>query len=212
MGEDLGPLFAVKPQFHVIWALGIAATAVAFGFALYALVRGRVSREVGLFGLVAMPGFALLISNLVMLDRTKDLVFCGSCHEPMAPVVAAVMQPNDSLASIHYQSGAVPADTACYTCHSGYGLLGDFTAKRAGLRHMWHRLWGSYDYPLAMNKPFDIDSCLECHLHAPKFRAVPFHNDPEIQKQLVSREISCTGTCHPAAHPAEALNGSGGKR
>ncbi|HTO08810.1 MAG TPA: hypothetical protein VMR86_17310 [Myxococcota bacterium] len=208
MGEDLGPLFAAKPHFHLLWALGIAATAAAFGFALFALVRGRVSGEVGLFGLVAMPAFALLIANLVMLDRTQEVVFCGSCHEPMAPVVASMKQANDSLASIHYQSGAIKGDTACYTCHSGYGLLGDFSAKRAGLRHMWHELWGSYQYPLAMNEPFDIDSCLECHMQSPKFRAVPFHTDPETQKALVSREMSCTGACHPSAHPAEALNGS----
>lgn len=212
MGEELGPLFAAKPQIHLLWGLGIAATAVAFGFALFALLRGRVSGEVGLFGLVGMPGVALLIANLVILDRSQEVVFCGSCHEPMAPLVASMKTPNESLASIHYQSGAIKGETACYTCHSGYGLAGDFAAKSAGLRHMWHELWGSYRYPLALNKPFDIDSCLDCHRHSPKFRAVPFHTDPDIQKALVSREMSCTGACHPSAHPAEALNGSGTKK
>jgi hypothetical protein len=41
---------------------------------------------------------------------------------------------------------------------------------------------------------------------------VPFHNDPDTQKQLASGELTCTGACHPSAHPPEALNGSGGKR
>jgi hypothetical protein len=207
MGEDLGPLFAAKPQFHPLWTLGLAAAAVALGFALYALVRGRVSAELGLFGLVAVPGFALLVANLVMLDRAREVTFCGSCHEPMAPLVASLMEPNGFLASNHYQSGAIKGETACDTCHTGYGLLGDFAAKRAGLSHMWHELWGSYEYPLAMKTPFDIDSCLDCHRHSPKFRAVPFHTDPETQRLLVSRQISCTGACHPAAHPPDALNG-----
>ena len=126
--------------------------------------------------------------------------------------MAAVIDANDSLASIHYQSGAIKGKTACYTCHSGYGLQGDLIAKTAGLRHMWHEYWGSYEYPLVMNRPFDIDACLDCHRHAPKFRAVSFHSDPDTQAQLASRELSCTGACHPSAHPPEALNGSGAKR
>src|SRR5262249_21660881 len=112
----------------------------------------------------------------------------------------------------HYQSGAVRGDTACYTCHSGYGLSGDIAAKTAGLGHMWHELWGSYDYPLALNKPFDIDSCLECHRHAPKFQAVPFHTHPDRQKALTPRKRRSTGACPPSRPPAEALNGSRGAR
>ena len=77
---------------------------------------------------------------------------------------------------------------------------------------MWHELRGTYEYPLAMRRPFDIDSCLDCHRHAPKFRAVEAHMDPDLQKALVAREMSCTGACHPSAHPPEALNGSGTKR
>ncbi|HXZ84001.1 MAG TPA: NapC/NirT family cytochrome c [Myxococcota bacterium] len=212
MGEALGPLFVPKPQFHLLWILGLAAAAGAIGIALYALIRGRLSARLGLAGLGVLPGFVLLIADLDMLDRSKELRFCGSCHEPMAPLVASLQEVNGSLASIHYQSGAIKGDTACYTCHSGYGLLGDVAAKRAGLSHMWHELRGSYEYPLAMKGPFDIDACLDCHRHAPKFRAVAFHTDPETQARLVARELSCTGTCHPSAHPAESLNGSGTRK
>jgi len=212
MEPDLGPLFVEHSQLHLLWTLTLIAAAGAVGFALYALVRGSVTRELGLAGLVLLPGVAVLLANLEVVDRSKEMRFCGSCHEPMAPLVKAVMEENDSLASIHYQSGAIQGKTACYTCHSGYGLLGDVNAKRAGLRHMWHEYWESYEYPLAMNKPFDIGACLDCHRHAPKFRAVPFHSDPDTQAQLVSGELSCTGACHPSAHPPKALNGSGGKR
>jgi hypothetical protein len=212
MGDKLGPLFAGKPELHLVEGIALAASAVVVAIALYALVRGRVSRELGLAGLVVIPGFVLLLANLEVLDRSKEVRFCGSCHEPMAPLVAAVVGANDSLASIHYQGGAISTSTACYTCHSGYGLLGDFAAKRAGLVHMAHALFGTYEYPLALKRPFDIDSCLDCHRHAPKFRAVEAHHDKDLQQLLVKREMSCTGTCHPAAHPAEALNGSGTKK
>jgi NapC/NirT cytochrome c family, N-terminal region len=212
MEAALGPLFVDKPQVHLVWILALIAAAATVGLAAYALIRGHVGAEFGLLGLVVAPGVALLLANVEILNRSQEMEFCGSCHEPMAPLLASVLEPNGTLASNHYQSGAIKGETACYTCHSGYGILGDFAAKRAGLGHMWHEFRGSYDYPLAMNRPFDIDACLDCHRHAPKFRAVSLHTVPDTQKLLASRELSCTGACHPSAHPAEALNGLGTKR
>ena len=211
MEAALGPLFVDKPQVHLLWILALIAAVASIGLAVYALIRGQVAAELGLLGLVVAPAVAVLLSNLEVMNRSQEMKFCGSCHEPMAPVLASVVEPNDSLASVHYQSGAIKGETACYTCHSGYGILGDFAAKRAGLRHMWHELRGSYEYPLAMRRPFDIDACLDCHRHAPRFRAVALHTDPDTQKLLASREMSCTGACHPSAHPPEALNGSEAK-
>ncbi len=212
MVEELGPLFLDKPQAHLLWIVGLAAAAPALGVAVYALIRGRLSPDLGLAGLVLLPGFALLLANLVVLNRSQEVAFCGSCHEPMAPLVESLSEANGSLASIHFRSGAVKGETACYTCHSGYGLVGDVAAKTAGLSHMWHEMWGNHEYPLQMRSAFDIDSCLDCHRRAANFQAVPSHSDANIQARLVSRELSCTGTCHPSAHPPEALNGSGGAR
>ena len=55
--------------------------------------------------------------------------------------------------------------------------------------------------------PFDIDSCLDCHAGARPFREAVVHQDADIQRMLIDREMGCTGSCHPAAHPPEALNG-----
>ena len=75
---------------------------------------------------------------------------------------------------------------------------------------MWHELRGSYEYPLAMNRPFDIDACLDCHRHAPRFRAVPAHTDPEIAgaarlaRDVLHRNVSPERT---SARGAERLGG-----
>ena len=123
-----------------------------------------------------------------------------------------MLQPNDSLASIHYQSGAVPGETACYTCHSGYGLLGDVAAKRAGLTHMWHELLRQLRVPARDEAGRSTSTPASAAIGTRRsFRAVEAHTDKDLQAALVSREMSCTGTCHPAAHPPEALNGSGTK-
>jgi hypothetical protein len=80
-------------------------------------------------------------------------------------------------------------------------------AKMAGLMHMVRTVTGDYTLPIKMNGPFDIDSCLGCHAAARSFQEETSHQDPDVQKALLSRELSCTGVCHPAAHPEAALTG-----
>ncbi|HEY8518048.1 MAG TPA: hypothetical protein VIS07_21270 [Candidatus Binatia bacterium] len=155
---------------------------------------------------VLLPIAAYALGGLFLLERSKQVSFCGSCHI-MTPIVASLEANDGTLASMHYMRGLVPHDEACYTCHSGYGIWGTFDAKIAGVRHMIRTITGNYQFPLKTHGPFDIDSCLGCHAQVPSFRAVEAHQDPDLQKQLLDREIGCTGICHPAAHPESALQG-----
>jgi cytochrome c nitrite reductase small subunit len=208
--DPAGPLFATPVGGHgVPWlhVLPILAAVPAAALLLWGLVRG--------LPLPALGGAAVLLSlaafgfgGLLVLESSKRVEFCGSCHV-MAPLAASLEADDGSLASTHFARGLVPNETACYTCHSGYGIWGTFAAKKAGMRHMIHTLTGGYELPLALNGPFDIDSCLGCHLGASRFRAVEMHQSPEVQQALVSREVGCTGACHPSAHPPSALGGGG---
>ena len=126
----------------------------------------------------------------------------------MTPIVESMHATDDSsLAAIHYSRGLVPTAEACFTCHSGYGIWGTVGAKRAGVMHMLRSLTGRYHLPLELNGTFDINSCLGCHAGAATFRAVAAHQDPDVQQALLSHAVTCTGACHPAAHPEEALTG-----
>lgn len=153
-----------------------------------------------------LPIAAYGLASMYMLEDSKEVSFCGSCHL-MKPIVKTLESNDGSLASTHYARGLIPHDQACYVCHSGYGIWGTVDAKMAGLGHLVRTATGWYNLPLRLNQPFDIDSCLNCHAFARTFRAVEAHQDPDLQQQLVERAIGCTGTCHPPAHPAEALGG-----
>jgi hypothetical protein len=142
---------------------------------------------------------------LLVVEDSKQIVFCGSCHV-MTPIVES-LKDNESLASIHFVSGRVPHDEACYTCHSGYGIWGGINAKKAGVMHMVHAVNGNYDLPLKLADRFDISSCLNCHAQAERFRVVEAHQPLDVQEALMSGEMSCTGLCHPSAHPESALWG-----
>lgn len=203
-----GPLFAGPAAAQGIpWlaVLPILVAVPAAAILLWGLVRGRLPPSIAAAG-VLLPVAAYALGCLFMLEESKNASFCGSCHV-MTPLLTSLHSNDGSLAAVHYERGLVPHDHACYTCHSGYGIWGTMDAKMAGVMHMVRTATGWYDLPLKLNGPFDIDSCLNCHAHAPSFRNVEAHQDPDLQKQLLSHELSCTGLCHPAAHPEAALTG-----
>jgi cytochrome c nitrite reductase small subunit len=204
--ESLGPLFVPPSDPHYLGWLVAAVVLVAAAVAAVGLVRGRL-RAAGAWGLVALPVFAYVLGTLFVMQESKRVEFCGSCHEVMSPVVESISTDAETLAGMHWSRGAVSHGEACYTCHSGYGIWGEANAKRAGLRHMWHTLTGHFEFPLKTAGPFDVQSCLGCHAGSDAFRAAEDHQDLELQKALLSGEIGCTGECHEPAHPESALNG-----
>ena len=206
--EDLGPLF-IAPHEPDRMGVAIAVLAVAvIAMSVLALIRGRLPGMFSYSALLLLPLFGYALGNLHLLEESKRVEFCGSCHETMSPLVEAMRSDTESLSSLHYRRGAVPHDTACYRCHGGYGLWGNVQAKLAGVTHMLHTITGRYDYPLKQLSTFDISSCLDCHAQAAPFRAQETHRDPDIQEALLSGEMGCAGLCHPSAHPPEALEGA----
>jgi hypothetical protein len=208
----LGPLFVRPDDPHYLWLAGAAVAVLCLVVAAIGLVRGRLPIAWGAIGLVAAPVFAYTIGYLFVLEESKQVEFCGSCHETMAPVVAAIARPetedDETLSGLHWRRGAVDHRTACYQCHSGYGIWGAVGAKRAGMTHMLHTITGGYEFPLETRGPFDVGSCLGCHAEAEPFRAAEDHLDAELQEALLSGEMGCTGDCHPQAHPDDALLGA----
>lgn len=209
MGEnDLGPLFRTPEDPHYLWIVGVAVALIAIAVLLVGLFRGRLP---ALFVVPALllPVVAYGIGFLYLLEETKRVEFCGSCHQPMSPLVSSLQEDEDALASFHYQRGRVPRATACYECHSGYGIWGAMDAKQAGLMHMLGTVTGNYELPIQA-KRFDINSCLSCHAHTENFRAEEDHQDPDVQSDLLDGSIGCTGDCHEIAHPETALWGVAG--
>jgi hypothetical protein len=204
-----GPLFVsppIEPSIDWLRLLPVIVAVPAAAILLWGLLRGRLSPSAGVAALV-LPTAAYGLGMLMVMERSKDTQFCGSCHV-MTPIVESLQATDESsLAAIHYTRGLVPTGEACYTCHSGYGIWGTVDAKKAGMMHMLRTLTGRYELPIKLHGTFDIDSCLGCHAGAASFRAVEAHQDPELQKSLLDHTLTCTGMCHPSAHPAEALTG-----
>jgi cytochrome c nitrite reductase small subunit len=207
-GQPVGPLFAHPTETTYLWMVAIAVALPTMAIAAWGLIRGRLGTTLAVIGLIALPAFAYLIGNLVVMEESKSVEFCGSCHETMSPITEGIYEDNGSLASTHFRAGAVQSTSGCFQCHSGYGMWGGVEAKLAGVNHMVHTVTGRYEYPLSMRAPFNIESCLACHAESPKFRNQVGHQDEGIQTALLSGEMGCAGACHAVAHPEEALMGA----
>lgn len=204
-----GPLFSGPSGangIHWLAVLPVLVAVPAMIILIIGVVRGKLPPGLATAGVV-LPIAAYGLGCLFLMEDSKKVSFCTSCHV-MVPILKSLESNDGSLAAIHYNRGLVRHDDACYTCHSGYGIWGTYSAKFHGMMHLVRTATSWYDLPLHLNGPFDIDSCLGCHAHAPTFQAVEAHQNIDIQKQLVTHEISCTGLCHPAAHPPSALNGT----
>jgi hypothetical protein len=203
------PLFSWPPAHRGLDWLQILPIVVAIPAAailLVGLVRGRLMPAAATAGILFLPVAAYGLGALLLMEDSKTVRFCGSCHI-MTPIVASLSAEGDSLAAVHYRRGLVSHEEACFVCHSGYGIWGTVDAKMAGIRHMLRTATNDYKFPIEHRGPFDIDSCLNCHARSATFRAVDAHKDPDTQQALFKREMSCTGICHSGGHPEDALMG-----
>ena len=127
--EDLDPLFIPPNGPEFTWILVLVFAVPTIALCLYTLVRGQLPMAVSSSGLILLPIFSYVLGNLHVLEASKSVDFCGSCHVTMPPLVESMKSGGDTLAAVHFREGAVAPKDACYVCHSGYGIWGDVDAK-----------------------------------------------------------------------------------
>ena len=122
-----------------------------------------------------LPLFCLLAGMDNEMERSKSTAFCLSCHimEPYGKSLH-VDDPN-YLAGAHFQNHRVPADEACYTCHTNYAMFGGFRAKLNGLHHVYVQYLGTPHKPIRLYEPYNNRECLHCHLGARSFEEGAVH-------------------------------------
>jgi cytochrome c-type protein NapC len=138
------------------------------------------------------------------LERSKQTSFCLSCHV-MEPWGRSLYVDDPAhVAAAHFQNHRIPADEACYTCHTNYGMYGGFTAKLNGLHHVYVQYFGKPMQPIHLYTPYNNRECLHCHEGARSF-ASPTHL--AMMDLLKSNELSCVSSgCHDTVHSTATLD------
>jgi cytochrome c-type protein NapC len=167
---------------------------------------GKIMAFLVLFVLPILCG-AMGISS--ELERSKTTKFCLSCHI-MEPFGQSLRVDDSSyLAAAHFQNHRVPADSACYTCHTNYAMFGSIKAKMAGLRHIYIYYLTTPPAPdkIKLHEPYNNRECLHCHLGARSFEEGAVHNaDPDLLPAVKANKVSCISSgCHEVVHNVATL-------
>jgi cytochrome c-type protein NapC len=162
------------------------------------------TREGKILAFVALFLFPVLCSAIGFsshMERSKTTTFCLSCHvmEPFGKSLD--VDDKQYIPAAHFQNHRVPADEACYTCHTDYVLYGGIRAKWRGMRHVYVQYLGTPPAPadIHLYTPYNNRECLHCHLGARSFEESPTH--AAIRDEVISNQVSCISTgCHDTVH------------
>jgi cytochrome c-type protein NapC len=157
-----------------------------------------------------LPLFCLTAGMNNEMERSKSTSFCLSCHI-MEPYGKSLRVDDPSyLAAAHFQNHRVPADEACYTCHTNYAMFGTFKAKLGGLRHLYVHYLKKEPRPqdIQLHEPYNNRECLHCHLGARSFEQGAVHNaDPDTLPAVKTNKLSCISSgCHDVVHNVGTLD------
>src|SRR5450432_502569 len=138
------------------------------------------------------------------MDRSKTTAFCLSCHtmEPWGQSLH-IDDPNH-IPAAHFQNHRVPAEEACYTCHTEYAMFGTLKVKLAGLRHVYIYYLETPPAPekIKLYEPYNNRECLHCHAGARSFEEGATHTaDPATLPAIRANTLSCLSSgCHDVVH------------
>ena len=166
------------------------------------VTRSREGKILAFVSLFILPVLAAMGGTSAHMERSKETKFCLSCHI-MEPYGRSLHVDDPTyIAARHYQNNRVPRDSACYTCHTDYGMYGDIKSKIRGLRHVYIQYLGTAPNPIKLYNPYNNRECLHCHEGARGFEGGVMHNlEATTMQDIKSNKISCTSSgCHEVVH------------
>lgn len=183
--------------------IGIAATVA--GILLLVLVqyvylkrlRHNTYHWLLLVGVFFLPFVATWSTTTTVMEGTKSVEACMSCHV-MHPFVNDMTNASSStLAARHYRSNWIAKDQ-CYACHVTYGVTGTMAGKRDGFRHWLHYVTNTYLDPIQYVGSYANSNCLSCHQGTGEWERVKSHQ--ALVGELSTDRIACIA-CHGPPHP-----------
>jgi cytochrome c-type protein NapC len=184
----------------------IALTAVLLAIFVVrpGITAGRGGKILAFVAFLILPFFCVAWGASEHFDRSKQTSFCLSCHV-MEPYGKSLYVDDPSyVAAAHFQNHRIPADEACYTCHTDYAFYGGIRAKLRGLRHIYVQYLGTIPTQIHLYSPYQNRECLHCHLGARSFESNPVHQS--LMSSLKNNDVSCVSSgCHDTVHNVSHL-------
>ena len=192
--------------------LVLAVVALTALFALFFVFRvditeSRGGKMLAFMCLLMLPGLAMTLGTERHITTMESKQFCTSCHIMGDYGKSLLVDDPNALPAQHFQNHRVPAESACYTCHTDYALFGTVKAKLRGVRHLLVQYTSNPQQPIHLYTPYPNANCLHCHEGARTFEEGATHtSDPDLMKAIKSNQKSCLSSgCHDVAHNIAGL-------
>lgn len=193
----------IVPGIGLLRGIGIASAlgGIIVLILVHFIYRNRLSRGTYhwllLLGLFVLPITATLSTTATVMEGTKRVEACASCHV-MEPFVNDLKNPlSPTLAARHYKNNWIAKDQ-CYGCHISYGATGTIEGKRDGFRHWLYYVTGTYSDPIQFVGSYSNSNCMYCHEGTLKWEQVKSHQ--ALQADFQNDSIACI-QCHGPPHP-----------
>jgi cytochrome c-type protein NapC len=193
----------------IILLIALTAVLVAVMVVRPGLTVTRGGKVMAFLVLFALPILCVGMGGAAQLEHSKSTEFCLSCHimEPYGRSLR--IDDPGHLAAAHFQNHRVPANEACYTCHTNYAMFGGVRAKLGGLKHIYVYYLGKPPAPenIKLYEPYHNRECLHCHAGARSFEEGAVHTaDPDLLPALRANKTSCISSgCHGTVHDLPGL-------
>jgi cytochrome c-type protein NapC len=171
------------------------------------ITQSRAGKVLAFLAIFLLPLMAGSGGAAAHMEKSKETKFCLSCHVMEDYGKSLHVDDPNYLAANHYLNHRVPADSACYTCHTDYGMYGDVKSKFRGLRHVYIQYFSTPPNPIKLYSPYNNRECLHCHEGARSFEEGAIHNaDPDTLPQIKANKLSCMSSgCHDTVHNVSHL-------
>jgi len=160
-----------------------------------------------LVGIGALPLGASLTGSYAGIERTRERVFCASCHTMADKAKDAADEKSTTLAAIHSRNRNTGAES-CYVCHQDYRAYGAIATKLYGMRHLYEyyahyqgKAGAERAKKIHLYKPYPNANCIQCHsTRSPRWTENEAHQ--AVADDARSGTISCV-SCHQPVHPGK---------
>lgn len=196
----------IAPNTLTILIIGLSLVLVFLLLSRPARTATREGKILAFFALFLLPLLCTVVGFSDHMERSKQTTFCLSCHI-MGPYGKSLSVDDPHyIAAAHFQNHRIPADEACYTCHTDYAMYGSIRSKWRGLHHVWVQYLGKLPAPEAIRLyvPYNNRECLHCHQGARSFEESPVHS--AMRDDLLANQTSCVSSgCHDPVHNVASL-------
>ena len=188
--------------------VGLAALLLLLVLIRPGITRSGEGKILAALALFIAPAVAAYGGVSAHVERTKSTGYCLSCHVMGDYGKSLRVDDSDFLAATHFQNNFVPRESACYSCHSDYGMSGDTRAKARGFKHVMKTYFGSVPDTIKIARRHRGRECLSCHLGSRLFEESPVHLDGTVpMADIKSGKTSCmTSGCHDVVHEVHELD------